>query len=584
MQSVNDFFSILKGRQISIVFIWALFLVSALLDLFGISLIAPYIALIVSGDLIQESRFLSLFVKLTGAQEKMDVASALGLFILLIGIIKCLSGLLTNYFIVRFCNNVRVDLQLALLSDFLNRDYIKFIEMDHSDYVHIMTAVVSDFTKLLKTILQTSADLVIAILLIAFLAWTDLQLLILIVVVSSTTIFLVDRLMRGRLVRTGRLINESNSNIIRCVKETLEGFQEILIFQSKGFFLQKLDANARALARANIQSDFFTELPRYIFELLITSFIVSLIFYSLLTQMPTMSFVSLLGVYGFAAVRLFPLLRGAANAVNQLRLRSHSIAVLKRNLHRNYVNDTSADSTNSSVEPVSFESVSLSNIQFRWDELAEPVLQNVNLSLSKGDRVAIVGGSGVGKTTLLGVLMGFLTPSAGQVRIEGKTRQGTADEKTFLKNFASKVGLVSQNPFVFGDTVLSNVTFTDEPKQANIDLLCSSLEKASASSFVNQLPNGLYSHIGENGRLLSGGQKQRLAIARALYHGKSILIFDEATSALDEKTEEQISHSIELLPKEITVILVTHRRRLLKMCNKVYTLKNGVLISNRKLD
>ena len=180
--------------------------------------------------------------------------------------------------------------------------------------------------------------------------------------------------------------------------------------------------------------------------------------------------------------------------------------------------------------------------------------------------------------------MGFLTPSAGQVRIEGKTSQGTADEKTFLKNFASKVGLVSQNPFVFGDTVLSNVTFTDEPTQANIDLLCSSLEKASASSFVNQLPNGLYSHIGENGRLLSGGQKQRLAIARALYHGKSILIFDEATSALDEKTEEQISHSIELLPKDITVILVTHRRRLLKMCNTVYTLKHGVLTSDRKLD
>lgn len=583
MQSVNDFFSILKGRQINLVFIWVLFLLSALLDLFGISLIAPFIALIVSGDLIQESRFLSLFVKVTGAQEKMDVAFALGLFILLVGIVKCLSGLLTNYFIVRFCNNVRVDLQLALLSDFLKRDYIKFIEMDHSDYVHIMTAIVSDFTKLLKTILQTSADLVIAILLIAFLAWTDLQLLILIAVVSSTTIFLVDRLLRGRLVRSGRLINESNSNIIRCVKEALEGFQEIQIFQSKVFFMQKLDAQARALARANIQSDFFTELPRYIFELLITSFIVSLIFYSLLTQMPTISFVSLLGVYGFAAVRLFPLLRGAANAVNQLRLRSHSIAVLKRNLHRNYVDDICTESTNSSAEPVSFESVSLSNIQFKWDELCEPVLKNVNLSLSKGDRVAIVGGSGEGKTTLLGVLMGFLTPSAGQVRIEGKTSQGTADEKTSLKNFASKVGLVSQNPFVFGDTVLANVTFTDEPKRANIDLLCSSLEKASASSFVNQLPNGLYSHVGENGRLLSGGQKQRLAIARALYHGKSILIFDEATSALDEKTEEQISHSIELLPKDITVILVTHRRRLLKMCNKVYTLKHGVLTSNRKL-
>jgi len=212
------------------------------------------------------------------------------------------------------------------------------------------------------------------------------------------------------------------------------------------------------------------------------------------------------------------------------------------------------------------KSISFDNVSFAYDDM--PVLRNICLEVQAGERVAIVGGSGAGKTTLVNLIPRFYDVSAGALRING------ADIRNFtIKSLRSKIGMVTQETILFNDTVAANIAYGHaEASRAAIE---EAARRAHAHEFIRQMPEGYETVIGERGVRLSGGQCQRLAIARAILRNPPILILDEATSALDTESERLVQAALDDLMQGRTVFAIAHRLSTIMHCEKILVLDGG---------
>ena len=219
------------------------------------------------------------------------------------------------------------------------------------------------------------------------------------------------------------------------------------------------------------------------------------------------------------------------------------------------------------------QSLACEHVTFTFPGAEHPALTNVSWSLCRGDRLAFVGESGSGKTTMLDVVSGLITPSTGILLVDGAPL-GKLD----LEAWQSRIGLVMQSTPLFYDSVLENVRWTEPKLDRDRAMHC--LEVAHALDFVEQLPDGGDTIIGEGGGRLSGGERQRIAIARALYRDPWLLLLDEPTSALDVRSEDAVLEALESLPTSLTTLVASHRNRTVLMADRVLVLEHGRLVDD----
>ena len=211
---------------------------------------------------------------------------------------------------------------------------------------------------------------------------------------------------------------------------------------------------------------------------------------------------------------------------------------------------------------------------WQYEGQTRPVLDGVSFEIHKGQSVALIGTSGSGKTTLSDVILGLLTPAKGSVYMDG------IDIYTMPKAWAGIVGYVPQSVFLIDDTIRNNVAFgLRDIDDADI---WKALEQAQLKAFVETLPAGLDTIVGDRGIKFSGGQRQRVAIARALFNKPEILILDEATAALDNETEKAVMESIDALQGQITMVIVAHRLTTIRNCDSIYEIKDGKAVKRSK--
>lgn len=218
------------------------------------------------------------------------------------------------------------------------------------------------------------------------------------------------------------------------------------------------------------------------------------------------------------------------------------------------------------------QSLRLNGLDFFYNQ--EQVLKNVSFTISKNETIALVGESGSGKTTLMNVLCGLLPVGRGMYEVDGVDRKDIN-----MLSFQKRIGYITQEPVIFNDTVFNNITFWDEPTEANIQRFENALKLAAIFDFVMELPEKQNAPLGHNGVMVSGGQKQRISIARELYKEVDFLFMDEATSALDSETEKSIQENINLLKGKYTIIIIAHRLSTVKDADKIVYLKNGAIES-----
>ena len=220
--------------------------------------------------------------------------------------------------------------------------------------------------------------------------------------------------------------------------------------------------------------------------------------------------------------------------------------------------------------PLKFQKeINLTNLYFSYPTRKEFSVSKLSMVIKKGDSVGIIGETGSGKSTLINLLIGLLKPSEGTVDVD------KLNINSNLSEWYKKIGYVPQSVYLTDDSIRKNIAFGLMDDHIDDDLVVKALEKANLNEFINSLPKGLETIVGEKGIMLSGGQQQRIGIARALYRDPEILILDEATSSLDSLTEKKIMDSVQSLKRKKTLIIVTHRIVTVKNCDKIFFIDKG---------
>ena len=372
--------------------------------------------------------------------------------------------------------------------------------------------------------------------------------------------FLYTTVVRRKLRKYGEEELEARRRQSRIVVEAFRGYPELEIAQAFGTSLSSFDFGMNAIVDSRLRMERYQLFPQFISETAIVAGIALLV----ASGQGNLGVVS--GVFAVAAFRLIPAVRSILNSWVMLQNARHSVSVVKDGLEENINNDNCLYND----KPLSFGlGLDVKNLGFSFPD-GTKLFNQLSFHIDKGERIGIKGVSGSGKSTLFNLLLGFMEPTEGDIYINDNKLTPQLKHR-----WHSIVGYVPQEIFIVEGTLVDNVALgQSSPCREKIMKV---LEQVQLAEWVNELPQGLDTSLGEYGSRLSGGQKQRIGIARALYKDAEVLFFDEATSALDSGTEAEINKALEELSvkcREITMIIIAHRETSLAMCNRIIDLDN----------
>ena len=373
-----------------------------------------------------------------------------------------------------------------------------------------------------------------------------------------------------RLNYNSKQIAKSSNSLVKVIQETIGSIREIILMSRPSIYRNEFSNADNTLRIRSAENQFISIAPKYLIESLGIFIIAFIAYYFNLSGKSSSELLTVLGTFALAAQRLIPSFQTVYSAISKIRSYGQSVqdVLALINLPLNKIELNTTDKKYKFLKKIVFE-----NVSFSYDNSREIVLKNVNISIQKGQCIGIKGATGSGKSTLISLLIGLLSPSKGMIKIDEISLYSN-NKNGFLQRWRNSIALVSQDPFLIDDTLLGNIAFGCNKNEIDFDNVEKAASLARIDNFIKSTENGYYTFTGERGIRLSGGQKQRIAIARALYRESEVLILDEATSQLDKKTESQIINSIKSLKKIKTIIMIAHRENTLEYCDEVYSLEN----------
>ena len=357
--------------------------------------------------------------------------------------------------------------------------------------------------------------------------------------------------------------------LIQWVNQSLGGIRDVKLLNAYEYLGRRIGDIARTRARFASRSVTSIQIPRLLIETAVVIGFLGVI--SLLLSMDRTSgnIVSLLGLFGMAALRIMPSLNRFLTSAGEIRRRDAYISTIHQALSSGD-GDPDRNFSSQHIPPLPFENaIEINNITYAYPDTEHHALMNFSLTIKKGESVGFVGPSGAGKSTLMDIILGLLEPTSGSLLIDGDNAYDN------IAGWQKHIGFVPQQVFVTDDTIRRNIAFAMDDDEIDAGRVANVLEMTRLGQFVDELPDGLDTMLGEHGTRLSGGQRQRIAIARALYRDPDVLVFDEATSALDNVTEQEVTRAIEALSGDKTIMIVAHRLSTVRKCDKIAFMKDG---------
>ena len=540
--------------------------VRALLNFVGLAALLPVLYLILDGESIHSNTILQSIYNIFGFSSDKQFVVAVAIAVVAFIVVKNLINLLLY--------RVERDYIYALYRHLSRRLFVgyfgqglQFIKKENSAVLSRNVNIVcyTFITGVLRPLAMLASEALLLLMIFISIAIYSPMGALLAVAVFIPVAWLYFALMRRRLDRYGNVENEAQRRKYRDVIETFRGYADIEINNAFDHRLSLFDRELDTIVKVGRKNATISMLPQHLTE---TGLAVGMALLLCLGTMWASADMKLLfGVFAIAGLRLLPSARNIMGAWSALRYNRYTIDVL------NEAKVDSEDKPQSNEQLSLNEAIEVRNLSFRFENGSADTLHDLSLTIRKGEKVGINGESGVGKTTLLNILLGLYSPSKGGVYIDGEELQGE-----LLRKWQNSIGYVSQNTFLTDSTILANIALGCEEQDVDMEQVEKCIEAASLSEFISSLPNGINTRIGECGALLSGGQRQRIGIARALYKNADILFFDEATSSLDNATEQSINRAIENLSTSndnLTIVVVAHRDSSLDYCDRIITLEKN---------
>lgn len=591
MNYLQKFLYVLPCKT-TVLFKWFVaFTLVSILEVFGIGIIGPFIALASSPDLIQKNYWLNLAYKYIGFSEELQLVALIGLSITIIFCIKSIISWRIQTNIFRFCYIQRKELLRRLMNAYLNAPYTFYTRKNSAQIIHNVSDLSSAFSdSILSTLLVSTSNAITILLLSLLLCYANPFTVLSLLFISLPLIFLFNS-FKSKIAFWAKELYESHCGVIRGINHGLGGFKETRVIGCASFFEEETVAEAQRHADASIHFYAFKLLPRFIVETLLVVFIIGFTVVYLLFNRNIVNLTSTLSIFAVASIRLIPAFSGVANGLSTLKNSSFSLTQLYSDLKELESIESRVDSmiqrdsngakskitvnnTQKNTKIAFYEQLILDRVVYRYPNAAENALNSLSLTIKKGQSIALIGKSGAGKTTLVDVILGLLTPQKGDITVDNISIYND------LRSWQNLIGYIPQSIFLIDDTIERNIAFGVPDHLIDRDKLNRAIQLAQLSEMVDNLPNGIDTCVGERGVMLSGGQRQRVGIARALYHERDILVLDEATSALDNETEHLVTDAIKALTGTKTIITIAHRLTTVEHCDQIYLLEKGKIVKS----
>ena len=554
---------------------------TGLMEVVGISSIFPFMAVVARPESVQTNAAMLYVYNLFGFQSQYRFLFALGLVVLAITLLGNAIAAAMSAMMLRFGHRVGSDLAVRVLGSYLAKPYTFFLSRNSATMsLNIIGETNGMVMGAIVPALQTFAKLLVAAFILLLLLAVDPLLALIVAVAVGGSYFLVFVFVRSRLSTIGRQSNAANRVRHKVVSEALGGIKDLKILGRLRSYQETFSAASSDYARYQVQNGLIATLPRYAMESIAFGGILLILLYLLSVRRDVNQALPLIALYAMAGFRLMPAIQQIFGGLAQVRFSLSSL----ENLHREIdeLARVAADVVpEADQRPVRFErSIEMRGIFYRHAGAERDTLRGVSLTIAKNTTVGLVGLSGSGKTTLMDIMLGLLSPTAGELLVDGVPLG--AENAVAWRGL---LGYVPQTIFLAEDSIERNIAFGLTDTEIDHSLVARAARLASLHDFIDaDLPAGYATMVGERGIRLSGGQRQRVGIARALYHDPDILLLDEATSALDGMTEDAIIDAIRSLAHTKTVILIAHRFSTIRDCDVLFLVDQGRIVDSGTYD
>ena len=554
-----------KRRRRQLALLLALMLCGAAAELLSVGAVIPFITALADPEAASQIGLISHLMAVTGT-EVADLAWLLSLAFAALIILASGTRLLLLWATIRYANGLGAELGCKLYEKTLHRPYSFHVSHNTSKIIGSINKIQRVIIGFVLPLLSGASALVVALALVALLMAIEPIAALGGALVFATSYLIIAWSVRRRLRRDGQIIALENDKRVQAVQEGLGGIRDVILDRAQPIYTRRFTRIEQRFREAQAASQFIGSFPRMAVEAIGMLMLLGLAVYFTSKGDGLTGLLPLLGVLAVGSAKLMPL-------VQQIYAGWSTVAASQAS-----VNDVLAllDYEPPSQQPpeaVSFsERIRLENIEFRYGTEADskPVLSGLSLDIGRGEKLGIVGATGSGKSTLVDLLMGLLSPTTGRFLVDdtGITENNSAAWQRHIAH-------VPQSIYLSDSSIAENIAFGVDASKLDMAKVEQAARAAQIHDHIATLPAGYQTLVGERGVRLSGGQRQRIGIARALYKQVDVLVLDEATSALDDATEARVMEAIARWTGNMTVIMIAHRLTTMQWCDRIIEMDQG---------
>lgn len=577
LQKINAIFDKKQKRQL--VGLGMMIFIGGFLETLGVSAMIPVVTVLLTPQQIQD--YIDRYAVLQQLCQMFRITSvsqltiSLLLLLMAVYVIKNLYILFLTYKQNTFITKNRNNMISRVMAEFLNRPYEQYLGADIPTVFRITDSDIPQTFSLMLAMLSLASEVVVSFLIFLVLLMQDVKMTLLIVLIFGLLTLLIVKLFKPRLNRIGAKNQQIQSRIAKWRIQATYGLKDVKVLNREKFFVRNYYETGKVGANVARNYAVLNNTPRLLIE---TVFIVSMLGYIAVyisSGGDVTNMMTTIATFGVAAIRVLPSVNRINTYITEIAYTTPSLDFVYENLQEGMKTDAmlAERRANSQKEKLKLEDkIELNHISFHYPDSEKNIFTDAHMVVPRGKSVGIMGASGAGKSTIVDVLLGLLHAQEGTI---------TCDGVDIFKNYESwlaQIGYIPQSIYLIDESIRDNIAFGIDADQIDEKRIWEVLEEAQLKEFIEELPEGLDTTIGDRGIRLSGGQRQRIGIARALYHDPEILVFDEATSALDNDTEAAVMEAVNSFHGKKTMVIIAHRLNTIEKCDIIYKVENERIV------
>ena len=551
------------------------------LETLGVSAILPFIEAILTPETVINKWYVKPFINIFQLTDTNMIIIVIGIGIIIVYFAKNFYLYLSTIVQTIFRSKIQKNLSTKMLKTYMERPYEYFVSINTAEVIRGIGVDVTGVYNLMDNLFRFLGELFTAFLISLFIILTDAFMALCIIVIAGACFAVITLGLKKKTKYLGEQKQITDTARGNCAYQAIMGFKEIKVTQTTEHFIKAYDEAYERQRVAEVRNEYIANIPERLIEAMCVAVLIGVICMKIGMGTDMAGFVPKLGVFAVAAFRLLPSVSRMTRYMNGIIFHTTFLQSVYTSLMEisDYKKENMPvqEDTEVQVEHKQFkEELLVKDIDWQYQGGNKYILKELSMTIKRGESVGFIGASGAGKTTLADIILGLLKPQKGTILVDGM------DIYRYPKLWSKIIGYVPQSVFLADDTIRSNVAFGYADTDIEDEYVWRALEQAQLKKFVEGLPEGLDTQVGERGIKFSGGQRQRVAIARALYNNPDIIVLDEATSALDNETEKAVMEAIDALQGHKTLIIVAHRLTTIRNCDKIYEIADGKAVLRSK--